>query len=94
MLQARLQTGGACGSTSSACRSMSNCEKRFAALEKLQRRHQATLPPVASQQQQQPVAAAAAAERAPVPVTFILGGEEITVEAQPGQNLWEVRHAA
>lgn len=43
-----------------------------------------------------PVAAAAAAggraeaERTPVPVTFSLCGSEVTVDAMPGQNLWEV----
>lgn len=33
-------------------------------------------------------------QRAAVPVTFMMGGDEITVEAQPGQNLWEVANAA
>ncbi len=25
-----------------------------------------------------------------MPVTFLVGGDEITVQAQPGQNIWEV----
>ncbi|PRW20476.1 (2Fe-2S)-binding [Chlorella sorokiniana] len=36
------------------------------------------------------LAAAAAAEKAAVPVTFSIGGSEVTVDAQPGQNIWEV----
>lgn len=40
------------------------------------------------------VAAAAAAEKAAVPVTFAIGGSEVTVEAHPGQNIWEVRVCA
>lgn len=47
------------------------------------------------QAQRRPQAAAAAepaaaAERAAVPVTFAVGGAEVTVDATPGQNLWEV----
>ena len=52
----------------------------------------------AARRQRAAVAAAAAdraaAERAAVPVTFAIGGAEVTVDAQPGQNIWEVRSAA
>lgn len=54
-----------------------------------QQQQQARLPRLAAT----PVAAAAAAEKAAVPVTFSIGGSEVTVEARPGQNIWEVRAA-
>lgn len=54
-----------------------------------QQQQQARLPRLAAT----PAAAAAAAEKAAVPVTFAIGGSEVTVEAQPGQNIWEVRAA-
>lgn len=57
----------------------------------------AATPPTAAQAAaagggDQPPAAAAAAQT--VPITFVLGGDEITVDAQPGQNLWDVASAA
>lgn len=45
----------------------------------------------AGSQQAAPAAkAAGASERPAVPVTFLVGGDNITVQAQPGQNIWEV----
>lgn len=38
--------------------------------------------------------AAGAADRAAVPVTFLVGGDDITVQAQPGQNIWELANEA
>lgn len=58
-----------------------------AALPALQQRHQARRRPSAAAAAEP----AAAAERAAVPVTFAIAGSEITVDATPGQNLWEVR---
>ncbi|KAL4424714.1 hypothetical protein ABPG77_000057 [Micractinium sp. CCAP 211/92] len=48
----------------------------------------------AEPQQAAPAAQAAAADRAAVPVTFLVGGDEITVQAQPGQNIWELSNEA
>jgi hypothetical protein len=51
-------------------------------------RTQRRLPPAASSPP------AAATERPSVPITFSLGGLEVTLDAQPGQNLWEAAKEA